>query len=183
MPDIAIEQSTFKRLQRYARPLVDTTDMIVNRALDALEQREGSTTHRDDSSNTTRQIDPQTLPNMAHTKILYASLAGERIAKPNWNLLVDRIVVHAMKQLTDFDELQKLCPVNMVQGRKNDEGYRYLADIDASVQGLSANDACGALVIAAQSLRVELQITFVWRPKKGAAYPGEKAQLIVSSVP
>ena len=64
-----------------------------------------------------------------------------------------------------------------------DEGYRYLAEIDASVQGLSANDACGALVIATQSLRVELQITFVWRPKKGAAYPGEKAQLIVSSAP
>ena len=181
MPDIAIEQSTFERLQRYARPLVDTTDMIVNRALDALEHREGSTTHRYDSSITMRQIDPQTLPNMTHTKILYASLEGEHVAKPNWNLLVDRIMVRAMKQLADFDELQKLCPVNMIQGRKDDEGYRYLAEIDASIQGLPANDACGALVIAAQSLRVELQIIFMWRHKVGAAYPGEKARLNVSS--
>lgn len=179
MPDIPIEQSTFERLQRHAKPLVDTTDTVVNRALDALENHEGLASPEEDSSTAERKIDPRKLPNLTHTKVLDASLDGNRVAKPNWNSLLEKVLVHAMKQLADFDELRKLCPVNMVQGCKEDEGYRHLAEIDVSVQGMSANDACGALVIAAQSLRLELEIVFLWRTREGAAYPGERARLSV----
>ena len=38
-----------------------------------------------------------------------------------------------------------------------------------------------ALVVAAQSLRVELAIAFMWRPREGAAHPGKKARLNVPS--
>ena len=48
MPEIMIEQSTFERLQRHATPLVDNTDTIINRALDALEQRKGHTAQEED---------------------------------------------------------------------------------------------------------------------------------------
>ena len=179
MPDILIEQSTFERLQRHARPLVDTTDMVVNRALDALENHQGLASPREDSSTAERKIDPRKLPNLTHTKILDASLGGDRVAKPNWKSLLDRVVVRAMKQVADFDEVRKLCPVNMVQGCKEDEGYSHLAEINVSVQGMSANDACRALVIAAQSLGLELEIVFLWRNKEGATYPGERARLHV----
>ena len=183
MPDIAIEQSTFERLQRHARPLLDTTDAVVNRALDALEHREGHSVPEDSPSVAECQIDAWNLPNLKHTKVLDASLDGNRVVKPNWNRILERILIRAMKQFSDFDELRRLCPVNMVRGRKEDEGYRYLAEIDVSVQGMSANDACGALVVAAQSLRVELGITFMWRPREGAAHPGKKARLNVPSTP
>ena len=183
MPDIAIEQSTFERLQRHAKPLVDTTDTVVNRALDALEYREGLASPEEDSSTAERQIDSRKLPNLRHTKVLDASLDGKRVTKPNWNLLLERVLIRAMKQLTDFDELRKLCPVNIVQGCKEDEGYRHLAEINVSVQGMSANDACGALVIAAQSLGIELEIVFMWRTREGAAYPGERARLNVPRRP
>lgn len=177
MPDITIKQSTFERLQNHARPLVDTTDMILNRALDALERREGP--DPEETPVVDRLIDPRTLPDLKHTKILDASLAGQSIVKPNWNLLLERILTRAMKQLADFNKLRQICPTNMVQGRKDDEGYRYLDEIDISFQGMSANDACGALVAVAQSLGIGLEITFMWRLKEEATHPGEKAQLCV----
>ena len=179
MIQITIEDSTFERLQRFARPLLDTTDIVVNRALDALENREDHSTPEEGFSAVERRIDPRKLPNLTHTKVLDASLDGIRVARPNWNSLIETVLVRAMKQFTDFDELRKRCPVNMVEGCKSEEGYRHLAEINVSVQGMSANDACAALVIAAQSLRLELEIVLLWRAKEGAAYPGERARLTI----
>ena len=69
--------------------------------------------------------------------------------------------------------------MNIVKGRKEDEGYGYLPDIDVSVQGQDANAACRTVIAAAQALGIPLEIGFMWRPKEGAAYPGERARLIV----
>ena len=41
MENIEINQATFERLQRHAKPFVDTPDIIINRALDALGLSEG----------------------------------------------------------------------------------------------------------------------------------------------
>ena len=179
MPEITIDQTTFERLQNHAKPFVDTPDMVVRRALDALEKREEHTTSQKNYSISERKIDPHRLPNLAHTKVLDASLGGEPIDRPNWNLLVERMLVKAMGRLHDFDELNKLSSVNMIQGRKDDEGYRHLPQIGISFQGLPAREACNALVVIAQSLGVALDIGFIWRSKEGAAYPGEKTRLKV----
>jgi hypothetical protein len=183
MPEIIIEQSTFERLQSHAKPLVDTTDMVLNRALDALELREHRPDPEDDSFVMERRIDPRYPPDLTHTKILAASLAGQRIDNPNWNLLLRSVLIRAMKQWESFDKLRQICPANMVRGCKNDEGYRYLDEVDFSVQGMSTNDACAALVPVARSLGIGLEIVFMWRPKRGAAYPGEKAQLRMPGKP
>ena len=180
MPEIAIERSTFERLQRHAKPFVDTPDTVVNRALDALERRKDSASTKDSTFSGERRIDPQNLPNLRHTKILHASLDGSGVTKPNWNMLLERVLIRAMIRLADHDELRELCPVNMVQGRKEDEGYRYLEEIDVSIQGMSANDACRALVVAAQSLAIQVEIVVMWRAKEGAAFPGEKARLHIA---
>ena len=95
--------------------------------------------------------------------------------------MVDQILIRAMKQFQNFGELQKSCPVNMVQGRNQDEGYRYLVEIDVSIQGMPANEACRALILATQRLKAELEITFMWRSKESAAHPGERACLKVLS--
>ena len=176
-----IELSTFERLQRFAKPLVDTPDIVVNRALDALEQREINHIEHEVLTENVRNINPRSLPDLKHTRVLAASLDRKSVHKPNWNLLVYEILSYAMNQLNDFSEVQKHCPVNMVLGCKEDEGYRYLAEIGISVQGLSANNACEALVIIANSLNVELNVTIMWRNKEGAVFPGEKGSLSISS--
>lgn len=181
MPEIMVEQSTFERLKRHAEPLVDTADKVVSRALDALEQNGFPVAPGGGPPISERWIDPNDLPNLTHTKVLDASLEGESLVKPNWNQILERILVRAMKRLGDFGDLRQYCPVNMVQGRKEDEGYRYLSEIDISVQGQPANEACRALVYSAQRLGIELEMTFEWRSREGAAYPGERARLSLAA--
>lgn len=180
MPEIAIENSTFERLQRHARPLLDTPDTVVNRALDALEKNSELVSKRD-SPLQHRQIDPRKLPDLKHTKVLDATLNGEQIVRPNWNRLVEQVLRRAREQFPDFDDLRKVCLVNMVRGRKEDEGYRYFSEMDISIQGLSANNACAALVNSVPSLDVQLDFTFRWRSKEGADFPGEVAHLTLGS--
>jgi hypothetical protein len=90
VPQITIESETYERLQRHAKPFVDTPDTVINLALDALDQLSG----RPAASNGTaaepeRPIDPRLLPSLTHTKVLDASIGGELIPKANWNLLLD----------------------------------------------------------------------------------------------
>ena len=176
MPEISIDQATFERLQRHAQPLVDTVDAVVNRALDALETGDRPRSG-ERSLAVEREVDPERLPDLTHTKVLAARLSGEDIEKPNWNRLLDRVLILSKGRVADLDGLQRLCPANMVRGCKSDEGYHHLPEIGISVQGLSANEACAALTAAARGLGIGLDVVFLWRPKDGAAHPGERARL------
>jgi hypothetical protein len=181
MPDISLSQTAFERLQRYASPFVDTPEAVILRALDALEQTTGKPMSEEIADGSSeRGIDPRALPRLTHTKLLDAAIDGERLAKPNWNSLLVEMLRRAMKRVRNFDELHRICPVNMVKGRKEDEGYGYLPEIDISVQGQDANGACRAVVTAAQALGMSLDISFMWRLKESAAYPGERGRIRVS---
>jgi hypothetical protein len=179
MPEITIQQSTFERLQRHAKPLVDTTDTVIVRALDALDLRLAEDDGAGPAPEAERLIDPRALPSLTHTKVLDASIEGQRISKANWNRLLEEMLSRAMKRVGSFEKLRPLCPVNVVRGRKEDEGYSYLREIDLSVQGQDANGACRAIVMAAQSLGIAVDVGFMWRLKDGAAHPGERARIQV----
>lgn len=180
MPDITIEQATFERLQRHAQPLVDTVDAVVNRALDAMET--GVWRQPDERFLVVEhEVDPDRLPDVTHTKMLAARLAAADLERPNWNRLLHRVLVLSMGRVADLNELRRLCPANMVCGSKTDEGYTHLPEIDISVQGLSANEACAALTVTARALGIELDVAFMWRAKEGAAHPGERGRLQVPS--
>ena len=176
MVDITIERTTFERLQRHAQPLVDTPDAVVNRALDALEGHIGEPSS-EDVVEVDREVDPRRLPD--HTKVLAARLGGEEIERPNWNRVLERAVVRAMRSAGSFAKLDRMCPANLVRGRKIDDGYHHLSEIDVSIQGLSANEACNALIETAQQSGMGLEITFRWRAKERAAYPTQTALLRV----
>lgn len=180
MPEITIEQTTFERLQRYAVPFVDTPDMVIVRALDALDGLSaGEAQEHRSGADAEQRIDPRALPRLTHTKVLEAAIDGEPVAKPNWNLLLDQMLRRAKARVGSFEKLRQVCPVNMVEGRKEDEGYGYLSDIGVSVQGQDANGACRATVLAAQALNIGLEIGFMWRLKEAAAFPGERARIRV----
>ena len=180
MKEICIENKTFERLQRHAKPLVDTPDTVLNRALDTLERLEGTKDSSGQLDDKERRIDYRRLPNLKHTKVLDAAIDGNDIARPNWNLLRNYMLILAMKSLTDMKEVHQICLVNMVTGRKEDEGYSYLEEINISVQGQDANAACCSVVTAARRLGVSVEIGFMWRPKEDAVHPGVRARLVVS---
>lgn len=182
MPEIRVQDPTFARLQRHAKPFIDTPESVINRALDALEAAKMSTPSAEDQAlETERRIDPRNLPNLTHTKVLSAAINGQEIAKANWNLLVDEMLRQAMNRLGSIYKVRNLIPANMIKQCKNDEGYRHLADINISVQGQDANSACRAIVTAARGLGLALDLAFMWRLKEDAAYPGERARLTVAA--
>ena len=176
MVDITIGQTTFERLQRHAQPLVDTPDAVVNRALDALEGRIGEPPS-EDAVEVDREVDPRRLPDLTHTKVLAARVGNEEIEKPNWNRLLERVVVRAMGFAGSFARLDRMCPANLVRGRNTDDGFHHLSEIEVSIQGLSANEACNALLETAQQTGTGLEVTFRWRAKDGAAYPTQTGRL------
>lgn len=183
MKEIRVEDSTFKRLENHAR-LFETEDAFINRILNELErksQQTGSPVATNGSGpDSERRINPHRLPDLTHTKVLDAIVSGEMVERPNWNLLLKRIVRLAKGHAKTIEDLYRLCPANMVDGRKVSEGYHYLSDIDVSVQGLPANAAALAIVTAALKLDIGLDIGFRWRDKEGAEHPGERARIQTS---
>ena len=178
MHSLSISTTTFKRLERHAKAFVDTPDTVINRALAALDRLAGVPAPNNGYSTASeRRIDPQQLPDLTHAKILDATVAGTAVPRPNWNLLLKKMVRLAIKRVGTLDELCRLCPINAVSGQKEDEGYSYLPDIDVSVQGQASNAACQAVVAIAQSFDIALDIGFLWRNKQGAAYPGERGRI------
>ena len=69
-------------------------------------------------------------------------------------------------------ELEQLIIVPHLNKPWQDEGFRYYSDLGISVQGQDANGAWRAACHIAQNLGLPLTVTFVWREKEGAAFPG-----------
>jgi hypothetical protein len=67
----------------------------------------------------------------------------------------------------------------MVNGLKTDQGYRYLADLGLSVQGLDSQDAWRCIAHVARALNIKVEIYFFWRDNPGAYLPGQSATLSV----
>ena len=93
MPQITIEQGTFERLQRHARPVADTSDRVIVRALDALDEKAVKHVPKGHFAATVAEVplNGLALPDLTHTKVLDAAIDGEPIPRPNWRRLRDEI--------------------------------------------------------------------------------------------
>jgi hypothetical protein len=183
-PSVDLSPATFTRLQAHAVPLVDTIESVINRLLDAFETKSGAPVGTGGSAepSAARQFNPNTPPDLTHTKVLAIEFAGKPLARGevNWNGLLNAAVRAARAKAKSTAELKKLVVVNLVEGQKSDEGYRFLSDIGISVQGQDANGAWRGACHVAQQLGCELKVTFIWREKEGAAFPGTTGQFHIS---
>lgn len=178
MPNnVPLSDESLAILQRYAVPFVDSIDQAIKKMDEIIRAGGTAAAPAPAPGPDERRFDPRDLPRVTHTKLLDATIGGTPLTRPNWNGMLDEIIRRAMRELKDFDKLRKICPVNMVKGKKTDEGYNHLADIDVSVQGQDANGACRGIITAAQALGIPVDIGFMWRHKDGAAFPGERARL------
>lgn len=178
MATIEIKPETFRRLQSLAEPLVDTIDSVLVRLLDAYD---GSPAQQNPSGAgpKIRDFNPEIPPDLTHTRVLAADFGGERLTseEANWNGLLNTAVRHVYRNSEDYDDLRRLIIVNFILGNKTDEGYRYLSDVDVSVQGQDANSAFRAVAHIAKQLGCSLNVIFVWRPVPKAAFPGVTGQM------
>lgn len=172
MPAVEIPDDLYKRLEQHARGF-DTPVAVISRAVDALEDVEQETPVVDMTGKDLPEFEALSPPDLTHTKVVVASFNGKAINRPNWKQLVETAIIYGLKTIGDFSKLQRIAAANMVQGRKTNEGYHYLSEIDISVQGQDANNAWRSVSFIAQNLKVAAEVSFIWRNTDGAEQPGK----------
>jgi hypothetical protein len=120
------------------------------------------------------EYEAQDPPKLTFTKVVAASFNGKAVKLASWNRLLDTALNYAANEIPDFEKLQNIAGVNIVKGRKVDEGYRYLPGANLSVQGQKANLAWRGVRLIAQKLKCSVEVSFIWRNIEGAEHPGEK---------
>jgi len=175
VPSINVSQEVFERLQRHAKPFVDSPETVITKALDALEKpaQRVDPLVPDEKVNSLPEFGALDPPNLTFTKVVAASLNGVAIKPANWNRLLDAAVIHAAAQIGDFNKLRRIAAINIATGEKTDEGYHHLPEAGVSVQGQDANGAWRSVMFIAQNLKCSVEVSFIWRNKDGAEYPGK----------
>jgi hypothetical protein len=184
VPSVELSPQTFARLQTHAVPLVDNIETVISRLIDFYEAKEGASPPASADSATaskTRTFNPVSPPDLTHTKVLAVEFCGGSLEhrKASWNGLLDAAVGAAKARTKSETELRQVVIIPSVVGQKVDEGYRYLPHHGISVQGQDANGAWKAVCHIAQKLGLPLKVTFVWRSKEGAAFPGVTGELSI----
>jgi hypothetical protein len=187
MPTIEIPESLFKRLQRLAIPLVDTTTTVIERLVAGAElghdyEEAPAASHGNGigaRNGTVREFGADTPPDLRHTRILRARF-GSRPAS-GWNNLVHAAHVEAFSQLRSLDVLRGVTRSNFITGRASSEdakrGFRQVPEIDISIQNVDAEHAWSNALRLARHLGLEVRVDFEWMQKSDAAYPGKKGAL------
>lgn len=184
MPSIEISPQTFARLQAHAVPLIDNIESVINRLIDTYESKARVELPAMDSQPepaVARRFSPLTPPDLTHTKILAVELNGQPLAydQAKWLGLLFAMVRIAKTRSTSPAELKRLVIANYVEREKNDEGFRFLPDVGLSVQAQDSNSSWRTACHIAQQLGCSLTVTFVWRQKEGAAFPGVTGELSI----
>lgn len=184
-PSVELSPATFIRLQAHAVPLVDTIESVINRLLDGYETKGSVLGGMDEGSGSSnvRQFNPLVPPDLTHTKVLAVEFDGKPFERGevSWNGVLRAGVRKAKATAKSTAELKRLVSANFVEGSKTDDGYRFLSDVGLSVQQQESNSAWRAACHIAQQLGCPLNVTFVWRDKEGAAFPGVTGQFSIVS--
>lgn len=170
-PTIEITDEIFARLQKHAIPLVDTSLTVISRALDALEA--GDEDPIVPTATGPQSFNPAAAPNLTHTTPRRAQVDGHSLSKGEtyWNPIMFAVITAAAKKGTSADDLLDLLTIPAVKGEKVGSGYRYLPEAGISVQGQDANSAWKQTYRVASSIRVHVQVVFVWQDTPKAAMP------------
>jgi hypothetical protein len=180
MPEI--KESTLRLLQQHAVPLQDTVDTVIERMVAFYAQHNSSRARGATVAATSAGIhsfDPNSPPEVRHTKLMKAVIGGNQLPNPKWNDLVRTAHEIAFDKVgRDFDKLRPVTTANIVKGSKSIDGYSPLGNLGFSIQGVAANDALRIALGIARKLVLPLEVVFEWREKEGALHPGETGQLV-----
>ncbi len=175
--NIELSDSTYSRLVEMMNS-DDTTESIVLFLLDSYKVRTGkdggtslSSDATDDGKLHFKGAEPTDLK---HAKVLEAKINGLELPKAGWNSILFYLAENVFKN--GVVDRSVVIP-GIVHGKKMDPSYKFLKKANISIRGQAANRAWSLSVGFANNLNVEVFVEFEWRNKKGAEYPGQKADL------
>src|SRR5262249_35138368 len=96
------------------------------------------------------------------------------------NGLLNEAIMRAAARFKDPSRVKELIRANSILGKKEDQGYRYLASAGVSVQGQDANSAWKATSHIANLLHLPVSVLFIWYDNEKAAHPGQTGKLTLN---
>ena len=176
-PQVTIAPATCTRVQKFAEPLVDDLDSVLNKIMDIAEGKLNAPA----PTGNVKDFSGGNPPNLTFTKLLSAEVGGKVLSKTEttWNHMLIEVIKQAAAKLNDVNALKRLIIVNSVVGKKEDQGYRHIPEAGVSVQG---QDAIGAWKAASQilkSMHIPGEVVFVWHDNEKAAHPNQTGKLSV----
>ncbi|MBB4230056.1 T4SS efffector SepA family protein [Rhizobium mongolense] len=166
---ITLSDEVFSRLQAHAIPLVDTIESVIIRILDAYSDSKPEI-HTDGF----KAFDPSLPPNLGHTTVLSASVAGA-VLKPAdtfWNNIIVVLIKEMAKRGMTPAAIDASITSNSVVGEKKGNGYKFIKEAGVSVQGLDANNAWKTINFLANVTGIPVDVKFRWQNKEGVEMPG-----------
>jgi len=176
MPEILVTDRTFGRLQALAQPLIDDANSVIEMLLDHSEMQMPFDVNRPTIAKiqgSARQFDGLDPPSLTHSKLRSAHVNGIELERPKWSDLVRHLLELAFEKTGRFDDLRRMTDAHVVEGIKTDEGFTPMERHGFSVQGVDVQDAWRISIGIARKLMVPILVTFEWRDKERAAFPGE----------
>jgi len=129
--------------------------------------------------DSTQKLSPDSPPDLRHTRILAARFAGQTAS--GWNNLVHVAHKEAMSHLGSLESLRSATKSNFIIGRASSEevkkGYRYVPEVNISIQNVDAGHAWSNTLRLARQLNVAVRVDFEWMQKSDAIFPGERGVL------
>lgn len=183
MPPVDLSTKTITRLQKHAIPLIDTFDTVIAKLLDAYDAGPPSGVVIHQSHTSIQVFDPAAPPNLAYTSVKSIRFCGEVLppSETYWNPLMHTAIRKVAEGGISTAKLKSHVLANSVLGKKEDDGYKYLADVGLSVQGQDANGAWKTTYHLASTFHLPLEVVFVWQNNPKATAPNTTGSLTVQS--
>ena len=185
---VVLPDALTKKMQSVAIPLQDTYVTVIDRAVDALIEKMKSGTPSTPPSATqstggTVPYPADAPPSLTFTKPIMANLDGDPVSKQElyWNLLLFKAIGLAASKLKG-PQLRQALMVNCRDGKDESSGFRYIPEAGLSVQGADANTAWKATIHLIKAARMNIDVTFRWDTKEGAAHPGQVGRMVYEAV-
>jgi hypothetical protein len=121
-------------------------------------------------------------PRLTHSELLDATVDGEPVRDKTWNGALRAAVSAAARVARSPAERRKLfTKVRAVKwepgNREGEKGYKYLPDVDISLQGRDADKVWEGMLGIAKELGFPIAVEFRWPHKEGVPYPGQTGRL------
>ena len=171
--NVFLSPETISRLKTHAEPLVDTFDSVVSRALDALEKGSKLEQPRGKFDEGIPLSNPAAPPNLSYTTV-HSIIFDGKVFAPNetyWNILLLAVIREAGKECST-KELKELVLGNCVIGKREENGYKFIKELNLSVQGRDANNAWRATYHVLKKIRRPVEVVFSWQNNPKAEAPG-----------
>jgi hypothetical protein len=116
------------------------------------------------------------VPDLTFTKIISVAVNGKTISANKWKKLRDAIIYIGAEAGVDLSDISS---VHSVKGEKTDEGFEFHPKLGISIQGQSAKDSWKTCSDICTVINANVEVLVQWRDNEKAAYPGQKAKLLI----